>query len=277
VSGIEEPRCLIVGGSSTGTVNSTPLPTLASCGMLTGSTASVGGTAVRGRGVGLDLFDAWVGDRLESILRAHHQRRLRRLGWPNMVPDGPVSDRFATRRPVRDGNAVEVLVDGEEALPAMAAAIAAARSHIHIGNWYATPDFCPVREPHARTLGEVLAEAAERVPVRVLLWAGPPVPIFQPTRRMVIAARHGFTHGTKVQCVLDARERTLHCHHEKVLVVDDTTAFVGGIDFTDLQGDRYDSGVHPPHGPLGWHDAAVRLSGPIVADVAGHSRNAGPR
>jgi phosphatidylserine/phosphatidylglycerophosphate/cardiolipin synthase-like enzyme len=28
--------------------------------------------------------------------------------------------------------------------------------------------------------------------------------------------------------------------------------------------------VHPPHGSLGWHDVAVRLSGPIVADVAGH-------
>jgi phosphatidylserine/phosphatidylglycerophosphate/cardiolipin synthase-like enzyme len=104
----------------------------------------------------------------------------------------------------------------------------------------------------------------------VLLWAGPPAPVFRPTRRAVIAARDGFTRGTKVHCVLDARERTLHCHHEKVVVVDDTTAFVGGIDFTALQGDRYDSGAHRPHGPLGWHDAVMQLAGPIVADVAGH-------
>ena len=54
------------------------------------------------------------------------------------------------------------------------------------------------------------------------------------------------------------------------VVVDDTTAFVGGIDFTALQGDRHDSSAHRPHGPLGWHDLAVQLAGPIVADVAGH-------
>jgi phosphatidylserine/phosphatidylglycerophosphate/cardiolipin synthase-like enzyme len=225
---------------------------------------------MRGPRFGLDLLDARVGDGVESMLRAHHQRRLRRLGWAEVFADRAVDDWFAARRPVREGNAVEVLVDGEEALSAMSAAIAGARSHVHIANWHATPDFRLIREPSAPTLGELLAETAERVPVRMLLWAGPPAPIFKPTRRTVIAAADGFTRGTKVRCVLDRRERTLHCHHEKVVVVDDTTAFVGGIDFTALQGDRHDSSAHPPHTLLGWHDAAVRLAGPIVADVAGH-------
>ena len=34
-------------------------------------------------------------------------------------------------------------------------------------------------------LGELLAEAAERVDVRVLVWAGAPVPAFHPTRKEV--------------------------------------------------------------------------------------------
>jgi phosphatidylserine/phosphatidylglycerophosphate/cardiolipin synthase-like enzyme len=141
---------------------------------------------------------------------------------------------------------------------------------VHIASWHASPDFRLIREPAAPTLRDLLAEVARRVPVRVLLWAGPPMPIFEPTRRMATTTRDGFTRGTNVQCVLDARERTLHCHHEKVVIVDDTMAFVGGIDFTALQGDRHDSSAHRPHGPLGWHDLAVQLAGPIVADVAGH-------
>jgi phosphatidylserine/phosphatidylglycerophosphate/cardiolipin synthase-like enzyme len=47
-------------------------------------------------------------------------------------------------------------------------------------------------------------------------------------------------------------------------------AFVGGIDFTALQGDRHDSSAHVPDRALGWHDAATELRGPVVADVAKH-------
>src|SRR5437763_840668 len=64
--------------------------------------------------------------------------------------------------------------------------------------------------------------------------------------------------------------RALHCHHEKLVVVDDRVAFVGGIDLTTLGGDRRDSRGHPARGSLGWHDASTRLEGPVVADVADH-------
>ena len=77
--------------------------------------------------------------------------------------------------------------------------------------------------------------------------------------------------GTKIQCELDAHGRMMHCHHEKLVIVDDEIAFVGGIDLTALAGDRYDSNAHP-HKPdaIGWHDASSRLRGPIVRDVAAH-------
>jgi signal transduction histidine kinase len=38
----------------------------------------------------------------------------------------------------------------------------------------------------------LLAEVAERVPVRVLMWAGPPLPLFQPSRAKVRAVRDEF-------------------------------------------------------------------------------------
>ena len=177
---------------------------------------------------------------------------------------------FAEGAAVRAGNRIEVLIDGEQALPAMRAAIEGASSSVHVANWYASPDFRPTREPDAPTLRKLLSTAARRVPVRLLLWAGPPVPVFAPTRAMVNIAQRGFTRDSAVRCVLDARERTLHCHHEKLVIVDETTAFLGGIDFTALQGDRHDSRRHPADRPIGWHDLMARIEGPIVADVANH-------
>jgi phosphatidylserine/phosphatidylglycerophosphate/cardiolipin synthase-like enzyme len=80
------------------------------------------------------------------------------------------------------------------------------------------------------------------------------------------------THQTRIQCHLDAKERPLHCHHEKTIVIDDRVAFVGGIDLTTQAGDRFDSAAHPARAAIGWHDAAVRIEGPAVADVAEHFR-----
>ena len=52
--------------------------------------------------------------------------------------------------------------------------------------------------------------------------------------------------------------------------MDGRLAFVGGIDLSLLGGDRRDESSHPPRGQLGWHDAASRLEGPAVGDVASH-------
>jgi phosphatidylserine/phosphatidylglycerophosphate/cardiolipin synthase-like enzyme len=188
-----------------------------------------------------DKLDKRLGDGLERLLCAHHARRLRRLGWAGVL-EGNRPDRwFAEGATVHQGNRIEVLIDGEQALPAIRTAIEGATSRVHVANWYASPDFRLTREPGAPTLRALLATAAQRVPVRLLLWAGPPLPAFQPTRAMVKSAQREFTRDSTVRCVLDARERTLHCHHEKLVIVDETTAFVGGIDFTALQGDRHDT------------------------------------
>ena len=218
----------------------------------------------------LDALDERLGDGLEHLLCTHHARRLRKLGWSLGADD---TGWFSPRVPVRHGNRMRVLVDGSEALAVIAEAIEHARSHVHIASWHASPDFRLTREPGAPALRELLATVADRVPVRLLLWAGPPVPIFEPTRKRVVAAQRAFTSDSTVRCVLDSRERTMHCHHEKVVVIDDSLAFVGGMDFTALDGDRHDSSEHPPQRPLGWHDLAARLEGPVVADVASHFRS----
>ena len=58
--------------------------------------------------------------------------------------------------PPRQGGALEVLVDGGEALPRIAEALAGARSHVHIAGWHVTPDFGLTRDDQAsRLLGPV--------------------------------------------------------------------------------------------------------------------------
>jgi phosphatidylserine/phosphatidylglycerophosphate/cardiolipin synthase-like enzyme len=218
----------------------------------------------------LDRVDAAVGDGLERSMLHHHLRRLRRHGQLGAIAPASEGLWAQTAVPPREGNALEVLIDGENALPAMADAIRNAQRHVHVCSWNLEPDFDP--GPRKSTpVRELLAETAERIPVRVLVWAGAPVPVFQPRRGIVKAARERLIKGTKVQCELDAHGRLMHCHHEKLVIVDDEIAFVGGIDLTALAGDRYDSNAHPhKEDAIGWHDASSRLRGPIVRDVAAH-------
>jgi phosphatidylserine/phosphatidylglycerophosphate/cardiolipin synthase-like enzyme len=94
---------------------------------------------------------------------------------------------------------------------------------------------------------------------------------------LVRAGRDELVRGTRIKAALDSHERPMHCHHEKLVVIDDEVAFVGGIDLTDLGGDRYDTPEHPGRGRLGWHDVASRVRGPVVGDVARHVARVGKR
>lgn len=221
----------------------------------------------------LDLFDSIVGGGIERLNEAHHRRRMAGIGQLGAM-DPPGSGGWATTAgsPPRDGNTLEVLIDGANAFPRMAQELRDATSHVHIAGWDLDTDFMIERGERETQISALLAELAERVDVRVLLWAGPPLPAFRPHRSDLRKVRDQLTHGTRVKCVLDSREYTMHCHHEKVIVIDDRVAFVGGLDLTTLQGDRFDSAEHPRRDGIGWHDGATRLTGPVVTDVAEHFR-----
>ncbi len=216
-----------------------------------------------GRGV-----DRWVGDTVAAAVRSHHTRRLARLG---KHPLTPVSGGWAEDAPPpRDGNRFEVLIDGEQALTRMVEEMRRATAFIHLSGWFMSPDFVLQDGPTPVVLRNLLAELAQRVDVRVLLWAGAPVPVFHPSRRTVRKVRDELLRAGPIACALDKHERPLHCHHEKTIVVDGRVAFVGGIDLTAMAGDRRDSQRHPPRADVGWHDVASVAEGPVVADVAAH-------
>src|SRR5437763_2004496 len=218
----------------------------------------------------LSGVDRLVGNGLEAAVRAKHTWRLRRLGWSRALepPDGSLW--ALGDPPPRSGCRLDVLVDGAEAFPAIAEAIEGARDSVHMMGWHVAPSFELVRGERGAVLGELLAEAAQRVDVRVLVWAGAPLPAFHPTRAEVREAVRSLTRGTRIRCEPDPREHPFHCHHEKAVIVDGEVAFVGGIDMTDFAGDRFDTRGHPARRRLGWHDVGTRLRGPAIADVHEH-------
>jgi len=220
----------------------------------------------------IETADVLLGRALERSMAAHHRHRLRRLGRLEALEPGDDGVPWCREAPPpRDGCSIEVLIDGVEVLPAIAGAIRGARRSVRIAGWHSAPHFALERGEPPTVLRELLAQAVARgVDVRVLLWAGAPFHVFTPARADVRADARELAHDTGVRVAVDDRERLLHCHHEKLVVVDDEVAFVGGVDLTDLGGDRWDTSRHPARGRLGWHDAGARLRGPIVADVAEH-------
>jgi phosphatidylserine/phosphatidylglycerophosphate/cardiolipin synthase-like enzyme len=214
--------------------------------------------------------DAAVGDAIEAAVRARHRRRLRRLGWERALEPPGDGIWAAGDPPPRAGCELDVLIDGAQALPAIAEALQGARRFVHLTGWHVAPHFELVRDDPPVVLGALLAELAERIDVRVLVWAGAPVPAFHPTRGEVREAIRTLTRHTRIRCEPDPREHPVHCHHEKTICIDGELAFVGGIDLTDEAGDRFDSSAHAARRRLGWHDVGARLRGPAVSDVHDH-------
>ncbi|HEV2014243.1 MAG TPA: phospholipase D family protein [Candidatus Dormibacteraeota bacterium] len=215
----------------------------------------------------LDVADGALGQVVERLTVSHHRRRLRRVGWSTAIDPTPAG-WAAGDPPPRPANTLEVLIDGADALRAISVGIANARSHLHLTGWHITPDFALTRDEKPTILRQLLADVAARVPVRVLIWAGAPLPVLRPWRGDVRKVHEQLTAGARIQCAMDARERPMHCHHEKTIVIDDQVAFVGGIDLTSFNGDRWDTQEHAPRGAVGWHDVATRIAGPAVQDVA---------
>ncbi|HSN11800.1 MAG TPA: hypothetical protein VLS51_06815, partial [Propionibacteriaceae bacterium] len=174
--------------------------------------------------------DDAAGRLLESLIRTHHRRRMARNGSSSVLDLDPDSATATDGSPLRHGNSVEILVDGNAAFSSMLDTIRGARHSVHIAGWHAMPDFALTRGNDSVTLGNALRDAATRAQVRVLMWGGAQLPVIHPTRSDAREARDGFDKIPGVVAALDHREYLQHCHHEKLVVVDGEVAYVGGLD-----------------------------------------------
>ena len=135
----------------------------------------------------LGRVDSALGDAVERSVRGHHRRRLRRVGWEAAL-DARAAYVAPHGFPPRAGNRIEVLVDGAVALPRIATAVRAAERSVELAGWFFSPEFELTRGNDREALVELLRQTAERGgEVRLLAWAGAPLPLFRPGRRQVEA------------------------------------------------------------------------------------------
>lgn len=156
----------------------------------------------------------------------------------------------ATVFPWRCGNTVQLHMEGERFMPAMLAAIAAARQQLDLEFYLLEEGAC------AAALVEALQAACQRgVRVRCLFDA-------LGGRRFALSARRLQAAGVALRWYnpLGWRHglRNLHRDHRKLLLVDVRVAWVGGTGITDHF-------WHPQQGSR-WHELMVEVAGPVVAD-----------
>jgi phosphatidylserine/phosphatidylglycerophosphate/cardiolipin synthase-like enzyme/uncharacterized membrane protein YdjX (TVP38/TMEM64 family) len=143
------------------------------------------------------------------------------------------------------------LIDGEECFAAMRAAMTAAERSILLLGWDVDSRMELVRDDPADGLPAALAdflhallERRAKLEVRILDWDY--AMLYALEREWLPATTFGAGHHPRLWFQLDASHPFGASHHQKVLVIDDAVAFVGGLDLTRS---RWDSRRHLPGDP----------------------------
>ncbi|TBU84419.1 cardiolipin synthase ClsB [Phytopseudomonas dryadis] len=154
----------------------------------------------------------------------------------------------------RDGNAVELLINGEEFFPQVFDSIRNAQREVLLET------FIIFEDKVGQELRQALIAAASRgARVEVTVDGYGTADLSPPYIADLVAA------GVRVH-MFDPRKRLLGMRtnlfrrlHRKIVVVDGEVAYIGGINFSaEHLGD---------YGPMAKQDYAVRVRGPIVADL----------
>lgn len=188
----------------------------------------------------------------------------------------PILEPGKTCWRVAEANRAALLIDGQSYYATLEDALASAKRSIIIVGW----DFdggitlCPGKSPLA--LGPYLRSLAEARPdlqIHILIWsmaivhaAGAPIPLITGL---------GWPDHPRIRLRLDTEHPIYAAHHQKIVCIDDSLAFVGGIDLTIGRWDTSDHVAHDrrrrnpdgmSYGPL--HDSQMMVDGAAARAVA---------
>lgn len=174
---------------------------------------------------------------------------------------------------------LDVLVDGQAYFKVLEGVLEQARREVWIVGWDFNPDI--QMQPgvlQSPTLGAFLLRLVEERPeltVRVLVWAMGPV---YSGKSLKMFRRRRWSSHPRIVLAFDNRHPIRGSHHQKLIVVDDTVAFVGGIDLTAKRWDTSDHLVYDPRRKLPSgkpyepvHDMQVAIEGEaarLAGDIA---------
>jgi uncharacterized membrane protein YdjX (TVP38/TMEM64 family)/phosphatidylserine/phosphatidylglycerophosphate/cardiolipin synthase-like enzyme len=206
------------------------------------------------------------------------------------VPPDPRPDAAAVLRPghncwrIDAAHRVAVLVDGDAYFRALRHAIAAARRSVTIVGWDIDSRMRLVPDGAGDGLPEPLGEFLHAVVARrpgldawVLGWDFSM--LYALEREWLPVVKLDWRTHRRLRFRLDASHPLGASHHQKVVVVDDAVAFVGGF---DLAGSRWDRSAHRTDEPLRvdcagkayppFHDVQAMVDGPAAAALGALAR-----
>lgn len=173
-----------------------------------------------------------------------------------------------------------ILIDADDYFTSIRAAMMAAKRVIFFVGWdfdaSITLGHPEVDDGAPRRVGDFLLWLARRTPgleIRIVLWSPAPLASWARPSNLPYLLRWKWNRQITVR--LDGKHPMGSSHHQKMLVIDDTVAYCGGIDVTL---DRWDTRQHlddeqnrkrpngTPYGP--WHDISTRFTGPAARALA---------
>ncbi|KIH78188.1 hypothetical protein GFER_01830 [Geoalkalibacter ferrihydriticus DSM 17813] len=175
---------------------------------------------------------------------------------------------------------VAFLIDGADYFSAFRAAAMQAQRSIYIVGWdiHSSTRLAPEDEPEdglPAALGDflnALVKQSKELEVHVLAWDF--AMIYALDREFLPLYRPAWSSHRRVHFKLDANHPTGGSHHQKIVVIDDTLAFVGGLDLTTK---RWDTSEHRPGDPRRvtpqnesynpFHDLEMLVEGDVAREI----------
>ncbi|SHG28300.1 Phosphatidylserine/phosphatidylglycerophosphate/cardiolipin synthase [Kaistia soli DSM 19436] len=173
-----------------------------------------------------------------------------------------------------------VIIDGAEYFRHLDDSLRQARRSIWIIGWDFDGSIRLSDDPGAPSLGPFLRSLVDAHPlleVRVLVWSL--ALVHAPSPALPLLLGEPWQQHPRIAVKLDTQHPIYAAHHQKIVVIDDSLAFAGGIDLT---GGRCDTCCHHAHEPLRAkpdgtpcepvHDVQMAVTGPAAASLGAVAR-----
>lgn len=164
------------------------------------------------------------------------------------------TDYCSDRNRIREGNRVELLVDGEQTMSAMIDAIRSAERYVSVATYIFADD-----ATGRRLLDALMDARGNGAEVRVI-YDGAGSFLTEPELFRPLRELGGEVAEYKPIRPWRKRFALWRRLHRKLLVVDGAVGFCGGMNF-------HDEAMEEERGGSGWHDVGARIEGPAVRDL----------
>ncbi len=162
--------------------------------------------------------------------------------------------------PQREGNIAIPYIDGQEAMRHIFNAILKAQAKVWLTMCYVDIDF--IIPSFDNKIIKIVSEVSqkENMDFKVLAWRSKAI------RGDFEGTKEDFERLKGLNCKAKFRwdYNKLGCHHQKIFIIDDKIAFVGGI---NMDKTHIDTSAHDRKEPHPTHDLFCEIRGPVVRDV----------